>query len=402
MKNWLLQNGTFVINQKLEEGHLVIIDGIIQGFYSNEKKDYTELVCDFNIDSNQVIDCTGTLIGPGFIDIHVHGGGGSDVMDASITSFQQMAYTHGQKGTTRFLLTTVTAGHEELIGVCRMAKKWKEQVEQQGESPSGALPLGIHLEGPYISLNKKGAQNGEYIRPFSMDEFNEYQEASQHLIKLITLAPEKLPDMKLITELKNNGVVVSIGHTDASYEDVDEAFRHGARHVTHLCNTMNGIHHRSPGPITYALLHDGLTVEFIADGFHVHPAIIELTLRSKKNDEIAIVTDAMRAAGMKDGIYKLGDLEVYVREGKATLKDGTLAGSCLNMEIAYKFLQKELSINDVQLFQMLSTTPAKILGINDRFGSLDAGKVADLVIFKENRISRVMVDGTWIKGELSK
>lgn len=400
MKNWLLQNGTFVINQKLEEGHLVIIDGLIQGFYLKEKKDHTKLVYDLNIDSNQVIDCTGALIGPGFIDIHVHGGGGADVMDASLESFQQMAYTHGQKGTTRFLLTTVTAPHEELISVCRMAKKWREQIEQKGEIPSGALPLGIHLEGPYISLNRKGAQNGEYIRPFSMDEFMEYQEASQHWIKIITLAPEKLTEMKVITELKMKGVVVSIGHTDATYEDVDEAFHHGAQHVTHLCNTMKGIHHRSPGPVTYALIHDGLTVEFIADGLHVHPAIIELALRSKKKDEIAIVTDAMRAAGVNDGIYKLGDLEVYVHEGKAMLKDGTLAGSCLDMERAYKLLEKELSINEVQLFQMLSTTPAKILGINHRFGSLDAGKVADLVIFRDDKLSHVMVDGSWIKGEL--
>jgi N-acetylglucosamine-6-phosphate deacetylase len=421
MKNWLLQNGRFVMNSQIIQGDLHISEGKILHFFpiagENQAKVVAGIESSLKGESYQTIDCQDALIGPGFIDIHVHGGGGADVMEATMEAYQQMAYTHGQHGTTRFLLTTVTASHEDLLRVSRFAKEWVDQMHQTHHTrsvvsstaptststkratiPAGALPLGIHLEGPYIALDKKGAQNGAYIRPFSMEEFNQYQEVSNGLIKLITLAPEKLPYEEVITQLHEQGVVVSIGHTEATYDEVDRAFQLGAKHITHLCNAMPSIHHRSPGPITYALNHDGLTVEFIADGLHVHSAIIELALRAKKHDEVAIVTDAIGATGMDDGEYELGELPVWVKQGKATLEDGTLAGSCLDMEKAYHFLSSELGLDEVQLFQMMSTTPARILGINDQLGSLEIGKIADLVVFREGTLTDVMTAGQWIKG----
>lgn len=404
--NWLLRNGRFVMDRQVVQGDLYISEGKISCFSPREAERDVEARSNMemtqNRESYQTIDCQGALIGPGFIDLHVHGGGGADVMDATLEAYQQMAYTHGQHGTTRLLLTTVTASHEKLLQVSRAAKEWMGQMTSAptkiDEIPKGALPLGIHLEGPYIAPAKKGAQNGAYIRSFSMEEFKQYQEASQHAIKLITLAPERLPHPEVITQLHQEGVVVSIGHTEATYEEVDRAFQLGAKHITHLCNAMPGIHHRSPGPITYALNHDGLTVEFIADGIHVHPAIIKLALRAKKQDEVAIVTDAISATGLGDGEYELGELPVQVKQGTATLDDGTLAGSCLDMEKAYTILSTQLGLDDVQLFQMMSTTPARIVGVSDQFGSLEVGKVADLVIFREGILTEVMVDGQWIKG----
>lgn len=389
---------------KTIQGDLYISEGRISRFFpkgdETQAKATTERETELKGESFQTVDCHEALIGPGFIDLHVHGGGGADVMEATLEAYKQMAYTHGQHGTTRFLLTTVTASHEKLLEVSRVVKEWMDELISPSTKTDtlGALPLGIHLEGPYIAPAKKGAQNGAYIRSFTMEEFHQYQEESDNLIKLITLAPEKLPDPEVITQLNQEGVVVSIGHTEATYEEIDHAFKLGAKHITHLCNAMPGIHHRSPGPITYALNHDGLTVEFIADGVHVHSAMIQLALRAKRQDEIAIVTDAISATGLSDGNYELGELPVQVKQGKATLEDGTLAGSCLDMEQASYFLLNELGVNEAQLFQMMSTTPARILGISENFGSLNNGKVADLVIFRKGKLADVMVAGQWIRG----
>jgi N-acetylglucosamine-6-phosphate deacetylase len=405
MMNWVLQDGHFVMQGQVIPGDLYVSKGRIFHFAPREDgrrtKERTETSVTLDGNTYQTVDCRDMLIGPGFIDIHVHGGGGADVMDATIEGFQQMAYTHGQHGTTRLLLTTVTASHENLLRVSREAKEWMDQVTSFNSNEGfhkGALPLGIHLEGPYIAPAKKGAQNEAYIRPFSIEEFRQYQEESNNAIKLITLAPEKLPHPEVITQLNQEGVIVSIGHTEATYEEVGQAFQLGAKHITHLCNAMPGIHHRAPGPITYALNHDGLTVEFIADGLHVHPAMIELALRAKKADEVAIVTDAITATGLKDGKYELGELPIQVKDGKATLEDGTLAGSCLNMEKAYHYLSRELGLSEIQLFQMMSTTPARILGVSNQLGSIEVGKIADLVVFKEGSVMGVMVEGHWIKG----
>lgn len=385
MEDLLLTNGRFVMGERVEEGALSIQNGRIARFYSG----YREM----NDTPARTVDLNGALAGPGFIDLHVHGGGGADVMEASSEAFRTLSMMHAQKGTTRLLLTTVTASHEKLVAVCRAFKAWRP------EEMAGARPLGIHLEGPYIARAKKGAQNEAYIRPFSEAEFGVYQKESGGAIKLITLAPEKLPDLSVIGKLAAQGVVVSIGHTEATYEETAEAFARGARHVTHLCNAMPGVHHRSPGPITFALNQDGISVELIADGIHVHPAVIRLALRAKHRDEVAVVTDAISAAGMGDGCYELGGLPVRVEGGKAVLENGSLAGSCLDMEQAFRVLTNTLNLEPADVFRMMSTVPAKILGVDDRFGSLEPGKVADLVIMREGSVSAVMVEGRWVKTE---
>ncbi len=404
----MLKNGEFVIEGRVLPGDLYIRDGLIERFaVRGEQGDVPS-----DSTSYTVLDCKGALVGPGFIDLHVHGGGGADVMDASCEAFEKMAATHANYGTTRFLLTTVTASHEEILEVCHKYTEWKKKlpfIQEQtaihgiadfvkSDSVSGALPLGIHLEGPYIAVERKGAQNEAHIRPFSMKEFTAYQQAATGGIKMITLAPEKLTHPEMITRLCRQGVLVSIGHTEANYEQTREAFRLGASHVTHLCNAMNTIHHREPGPIVFALETDGISTEFIADGIHVHPAMIRLALRAKRNQEIAVITDAISATDLGNGDYHLGGLPIVVKNNTAVLADGTLAGSCLTMERAYRFLHEHITSDPALLFQMMSTTPARILGIQQYFGSIAAGKVADLVIFRGNRVTGVMVAGCWVKG----
>lgn len=443
--NWRLSNGRFIIGQQLLKGELWIREGMVEAFWTEEElhqqqaketlagQSLEERLTD--LDAYRFFDCQGAIVGPGFIDLHVHGGAGGDVMEAQITSFEKMGHIHGMSGTTRFLPTTVTSAHEQILQVCRTFQRWLEQLAIAEDFPrryAGALPLGLHLEGPYINTAKKGAQNEEHIRSFCMTEFQQYQQASGHSIKMITLAPEKLREQQSMEQLREMGLVVSVGHTEASYEELAQAYKYGARHVTHLCNAMPSVHHRSPGPITFALNQDGMTVEFIADGHHVHPAMIELALRAKKQDEIAIVTDGISAVGMPDGKLDLGGLEVEVQGGVARLEDGTLAGSCLTMEKAYQFLSQNLSCSaemaetaesanlqgrqklqgeqelqkmsdsqesaELQLFQMMSSTPARILGVQDKLGSLERGKLADLVVIEQQQVKHVMVEGVWIKG----
>ncbi|GAA0368406.1 N-acetylglucosamine-6-phosphate deacetylase [Bacillus horti] len=453
----VLTNGYFVIGDQLQYGELYVTEGKIEGFRPlPDQKEKSEDVTGGNHENNvQIFDCQGAVVGPGFIDVHVHGGGGADVMDNTLEAFETMAQAHVKHGTTRFLLTTVTASHDSLLKVCTLAAKYisqKEKEAQQGtqgeedgtknlqeaslegdtfqvshqqeavqeshqqeavqeSAPKqddveevrlqvsrlqGAMPIGLHIEGPYIAPSKKGAQNAEHIRSFSLEEVEELQRAAQGNIKLITLAPERLQQQSDLQKLVELGIVPSIGHTEATYEECQRAFEHGATHMTHLCNAMPGLHHRSPGPIAFALNQDGCTVEFIADGIHVHPSMIQLALKAKKQDEVIVVTDAMSAMGQEDGNYSLGNLAVTVKDGIATLADGTLAGSTLNMERAYQLLLDQCQIDPVQLFRMMSTTPARILGLEQQFGSIEQGKAADLVVMKDHMIDKVMVAGQWI------
>lgn len=408
----ILHNGSFVIGQSLLQGELYIADGRIQAFFPEQQEaassqrqgnqnDYDKQAYHEAFAQGEEIeyfDCQGGIVGPGFIDLHVHGGGGADVMDCTLEAWETMTRAHALKGTTRLLLTTVTAEHKRLREVCQLSTAFIAQAEEQAQQGkvSGAIPLGLHIEGPYIAPSKKGAQNGEYIRLFSLEEVQELQQAAAGRVKIMTLAPERLENMNYLQKLSELGIVPSVGHTEATYEIMQDAFKHGATHLTHLCNAMPGIHHRSPGPIVFALNQDGCTVEFIADGIHVHPAIIQMTLRAKKKDEVIIVTDAMSAMGQVDGNYELGNLAVTVEEGIARLADGTLAGSTLHMERAYQLLENELKLDPVQLFNMMSTTPARVIGMDEQFGSLEQGKVADLVVLRGHRVTDVLIAGHWL------
>lgn len=394
MTDHFLKNGQFVIDNSIQHGHLLIRDGKIVQFMSNINESPLT-------GSERIFDCEDSIVGPGFIDVHMHGGGGADAMDASISSFETIGALHAQHGTTRFLLTTVTASHESLLNVCQAGREWNDQLlgKSHPHSYDGARPLGIHLEGPYIAAARKGAQNEQHIRSFSRQEMNEYQQASGNWIKWITLAPELLTDDDVIAELISQGMVVSAGHTDADYDQMYKAFSQGVRHMTHLCNAMPGIHHRSPGPIVFALNQEGMSVEFIADAVHVHPAIIEMALKTKQAEEVLIVTDAIAAAGMGDGDFDLGGQKVHVVDEVARLAGGSLAGSCLTMDKALTTLSHEIGLSAPRIFQLLSGNPAQMLGVADRLGSIESGKIADLVVIKEGIVDHVMIEGNWVKKE---
>ncbi len=332
--------------------------------------------------SGKRIDLQGKhTILPGFIDVHIHGAGGADVMDATEEALQTMASTLPKEGTTSFLATTITQKEEAITNALINVAAYRKQ-QHEGE----AEILGVHLEGPFINEKMRGAQPNQYILSPNIELFNRWQQQSDDSIKLVTVAPEMEKGYEFIRYLADNRVVASIGHSNANYEEVKQAVQSGATHVTHLFNGMKGLHHREPGTAGAALLFDELKIELIADGIHVHPGMVRLAVTQKKNDQVILITDSMRAKCLKTGIYDLGGQDVHVNEDRALLSDGTLAGSILPMNKAVQnvtnWVEQERSFQDV--VQYASTNPAKQLQVFDRKGSIEEGKDADLVIMSDD------------------
>lgn len=317
---------------------------------------------------------------PGFIDLHIHGAGGADTMDATPEAVTTIATSLPAEGTTSFLATTITQGMEQIECALSNTAVFGELYN----GPGKAEMLGVHLEGPFINEKRAGAQPRGYILRPDIDLFQQWQNLAKGGIKLVTIAPEVENGLAFVRYLNENGVIASIGHSDAVYEEMEEAVHAGAKQVTHLFNGMRGMHHREPGVAGAALLFKELLVELIADGIHVRPEMIKLSLQAKGIDGLVLITDAMRAKCMKNGLYDLGGQEVTVADGKALLADGTLAGSILKMNDSVKNMISFTDISLLQAVQMASVNPAKQLGIFDRKGSIAINKDADLTVLDQD------------------
>lgn len=317
---------------------------------------------------------------PGFIDLHIHGGGGHDFMEAS-RDIKNILETHARFGTTSMLATTMTAPFEDLL------KAFKALKEIYTNRPKkGSRLLGVHLEGPFISPNKLGAQP-DFTREATLKEIKELHSIVP--IKVITLAPEVFNHLQLIGDLKKMGIVVQIGHTNGSYEEGLSALNQGAKSFTHLFNAMSSFHHRAPGMTGAALAHAEFA-ELIPDLEHVHPGAIKAALRSIPN--LYFVTDATSATGMPDGDYKLGSHTVHKCLGGVRLKDGTLAGSALTMDQAFRNLLS-LDISAEETSRRLSTIPAQLINENS-IGKIKENSFADFVLLNsKHEIAEVIIDG---------
>lgn len=315
---------------------------------------------------------------PGRIDLHIHGAGGVDVMDSTPEALQTLCLRLPEEGVTSFLATTMTAENKRIEQALSNVGKYIK--EKKG---NGAEILGVHLEGPFLSLKQAGAHPHAYIQPVDHLLFKRWQALSEDTIRLVTLAPEMDGTLSFIGYLRENGVVASLGHSHATYEQAIAGIEAGATHVTHLFNAMRGLHHRDPGVVGAALLHEGVKAELIADGLHVRWEVINMALRIKGQHGFILVTDAIRAKCMGDGIYDLGGQEVHVTDGKAALKDGTLAGSVLKMDEAARKMMEHSSCTLADTILMSSVNPAKQLGLYHRKGSITVGKDADLVVLDE-------------------
>ncbi|WP_010532107.1 N-acetylglucosamine-6-phosphate deacetylase [Lentibacillus jeotgali] len=320
-----------------------------------------------------VIDGQGLNLIPGFIDGHIHGAAGADVMDATEEALDTMAGALPAEGTTSFLATTITQAPENINKALANVAAYQSKQDK-------AEVIGVHLEGPFIEVSKKGAQPLEHIKKPDIGQFKKWQQLSGNSIRTITMAPEHDDTGEFIAYLHASGVNVSAGHTDAGFEAIKKAIPHGLRQLTHLCNAMNGIHHRDIGAVGAAFRLEELRAELIADGIHVSPEMLQLIYSNVGSERLILITDAMRAKCLQAGNYELGGQPVTVTEDRAVLEDGTLAGSILKMaEGARQMLQlKDASIQSV--LQMASENPAKQLGVFDRKGSIKPGKDADLLL----------------------
>jgi N-acetylglucosamine-6-phosphate deacetylase len=322
-------------------------------------------------------DLDGMILTPGYIDLLVHGGGGYGFADMSREAVEHISQHFFRHGTTGLLASLYSKPESDMVAdVSRIAEFCM--------SSKGSNVWGMHLEGPFINKKWHGAMKVDYLWQPSVEGWAKLHAAGQGYIRLMTLAPE-LPGMAdVMRAAAKNGVVLSIGHSAAMFEEVLMAIDNGAAHITHLFNAMTPFHHRQPSVAVAALLQNELKVELIADGFHVHPAVMKLIYNIKGDGGIILITDAIRASGMPDGEYTFMDQKIIVREKKAYLENGTLAGSTLTMEAAVKNMVELVGVPLTDAVRMASLNGAKVLGLEHKKGILAVGKDADLVVLNRN------------------
>ena len=321
---------------------------------------------------NEVFDAAGCYVIPGLTDIHFHGCRGADFSDGDLDGLRTMAAYELSRGVTQICPAGMTLPEEELAAACRAAAAYDE-----GEYP-GAKLVGVNLEGPFLSAAKKGGQNGDFLRAPDHAMFRRLAEASGGRVKLISVAPELPGAMEFIRQASEE-VTVSLAHTAADYDTAAEAFRQGARHVTHLFNAMPAFTHRAPGVVGAALDCPESRVELICDGIHIHPSVVRAVFQLFGRDRVVLISDSVRAAGMPDGQYTLGGQDINLQGALVTLPDGTIAGSATDL---MSCLRKAVSfgIPLADAVRAAAVNPAKALGIFDSVGSLDVGKQANLAV----------------------
>lgn len=382
----ILRNGELITPLKIiHKGGIMIENGKIVSIFKDED--------DFNhYRADRIIDVGGYFISPGFIDIHTHGAGGYDFMDGDIKSIKEACKTHMKYGTTSIVPTTLTSTMEELFNTLDNFKQAKDEIK------NGPNILGLHLEGPYFSMEQKGAQDPRYIKNPEKKEYLKILNYSNDIIRW-TVAPELDGALEMGRILRERRILGSIGHTNAIYKEVLEAYENGFTHITHLYSGMSMVRRinafRYAGVVESAYLIDEMTVEIIADGKHLPASLLKLIYKIKGADKICLVTDSMRAAGMPEGEYILGGLKngqkVVVEDGVAKLMDrSAFAGSVATSNRLVKTMVDLADIPLHEAVKMVTLTPARVMRIDDKKGCLATSKDADIVVFDEN-INPLMV-----------
>lgn len=389
MKNLLIINANIITPFRIIENGALISQGGKISQILNEKPVSVP-------DSYDVIDAQGKYLSPGFIDIHTHGGGGHDFLDATEEAYIKAAEIHAKHGTTALLPTATTSTREELEENLEVYKGAKEK------NAKGAQFLGLHLEGPYFAMSQKGAQDPRFIRNPKREEYLDILNLSDDIVRW-SGAPELEGAMEFGRELKKRGILASIAHTDAIYEEALEAFENGYTHITHLYSAMSTVvrknAYRYAGVVEAAYLIDEMTVEIIADGTHLPASLLKLIYKIKGADKIALITDSMRGAGMPEGESILGSLKngmkVIIEDNVAKLPDRTaFAGSVATADMLVRNMVQMAEVSLIDSVKMMTYTPARIIGVDGTKGSIAEGKDADLVIFdRDINISRVIIGG---------
>jgi N-acetylglucosamine-6-phosphate deacetylase len=341
-----------------------------------------------------VRDLGGRYVLPGFVDLHMHGGGGAQITTDDPEEILAAVAFHRAHGTTCTLASLVT---DELDRMVASVRTIAEIIHGSAETSIA----GIHLEGPFLNPAKRGSHHAEFLLPPDPKALRQLLRAGDGTVRVVTLAPELPGGMDLLREIVSVGSIAAVGHTEADFGQAREAFASGARLATHLFNAMRQFHHRDPGPAGAALADDAVTCELINDGFHVHDEAVRIAVGAAGPERIAFVTDATPAAGMTDGRFHLGPVPVFARDGKVTLSDGTIAGSTLTMDAALRHAVKCVGLPITTAAIAAATTPAALLGVADRTGSIHPGKDADLVILSDRLdVEAVVRRGAVVHGRL--
>ncbi|MFW5980682.1 MAG: N-acetylglucosamine-6-phosphate deacetylase [Halanaerobiaceae bacterium] len=385
----ILKNGTVITPERKIEGGVVFKNSRIKKVFTSEEE------IDIS-NEDKVIDVKGCTITPGFIDIHTHGGGGYDFMDGKVEDFKGASKAHMEFGTTSIIPTTLTSTKEETYNILDNFNQAKKEMKQ------GPEILGLHLEGPYFAHEQKGAQDPRYIRNPDPEEYNKILSACPYIVRW-TAAPELEGALEMGRKLKKRGILAAVGHSNAVFSEVQEAFENGYEHITHLYSGMSSVRrinaYRYSGVVESAYLIDDLTVEIIADGCHLPASLLKLIYKIKGPNKIALITDSMRGAGMPEGKYIIGSKkegqEVIVEEGVAKLKDrSAFAGSVATADRLVRTMVELAEVPLKEAVKMMTLTPAQIMGIDSKKGILGADKDADIVVFdKDIKVKMVICSG---------
>lgn len=377
----LLRNCRAVLPKHISEKTNILVQGslIKTIFDSSSNVDISSEV--------SILDLEGCPLFPGFIDVHIHGANGVDTMAADGAHLAQASVWLASQGVTGWMPTLVPGP----VGEYQRAVP---AIEQASDFNQGARILGVHYEGPFVNSAQCGALRTQYFRTYSrIEDIDDLPKVQLPLRHLMTLAPEVDGGIELINELTKRGWIVSIGHTRADFDVLDHALAAGARHMTHFMNAMSTLHHRSPGPVGWGLLHDDVTCDLIADGVHLDPRTLKLLMKIKGPERVILISDSIAAAGLGDGVYEIWNESITVKDGRTSNQRGSIAGSVISMLDAVR-LMRNLGVPEVDLARISASNPARLLGIENECGSIEEGKRADLVALDDTgKVRLTMVGG---------
>ena len=370
----VLKNARVVLPDREVDTDVLVVDGTIAAIGDG-------------LDGGEQIDLAGSTLLPGFIDVHIHGAVGVDVMEASATGLREASTYLASQGVTSWLPTLVPGSDENYASVAAAVSECLNEHD-------GARVLGLHYEGPFVNTAQCGALHTEYFKSYSNPKDLDSLPVPENAVRMITMAPEIAGGVDLVRELKRRGWVISIGHTRAGLGVLEDACEAGAKHMTHFMNAMAPLHHRRPGPIAWGLSRDDVTVDLIADGIHLDPFMLRLLLKIKGVNGVNLISDAIAAVGKGDGSYQIWGETITVQNGRTANAAGSIAGSVISMLDAVRLL-RSFGVSYVDLARMASLNPARLLGVDHDCGSIEIGKRADLVALDQSdlRPKSVLIGG---------
>ncbi len=394
LKRTLLRNTHAVLPDRTIDGaSLLIRNGLIEQIFAAPTESEVP-------QADSIVDLSGLTLFPGFIDLHIHGAVGVDTMDASVDDLSRLSEFLASQGVTAWLPTFVPAPQSQYESAITAVERLMNEQCDGGKYRSGARVIGVHYEGPFVNTSQCGALHTEHFKSFSSPSDLDALKTpgSGKSARMITVAPEVDGGIALVTELNRRGWIISIGHTRANLETLDQAFAAGARHMTHFMNAMPSLHHRLPGPVGWGLSRDDVTCDIIADGIHLDRFVLELLMKIKGGDRLALISDAIAAAGKGDGDYSIWGEIITVKDSRTSNSRGSIAGSVITMLDAVRMMIS-IGVSDVEVARMASTNPVRLLGLDQECGTIAAGKRADLVALDKARNVRLSMVGGLITFE---